>query len=349
MKTKKDIQSLVRENVRGLKPYSSARDEYTSDGSGMIFLDANENPFDNGVNRYPDPQQRNLKKVLAAQKGLPMTSLLLGNGSDEVLDLLYRAFCEPGIDNVISLPPTYGMYKVLAGVNGVENREVPLTPGFEPDVDRILGTVSEKTKMIFICSPNNPTGNSMASDRIEALLEAFDGLVVIDEAYIDFSPLESWTSRLGQYANLVVTQTLSKAYGMAGIRLGMCWAGEDVINTLNKIKPPYNVNELTQQRALKGVLDKKRTEEQVLQIIQERKVLTRELQSIPFVQHLYRSDANFILARVDDAGKRYNQLLEQGVVVRNRSGQLHCENTLRFTVGTSEENKKLLNILKSIS
>lgn len=343
-----NINNIVRESVKALKPYSSARDEYVSDGSEMIFLDANENPFENGVNRYPDPYQRSLKALLAKQKGVSEENMLLGNGSDEVLDLVYRAVCEPNQDNVITLPPTYGMYKVLAGINAVENREVLLTIDFEPDVPAILDKVDKQTKLIFICSPNNPTGNSFKRESVEKLLESFHGLVVIDEAYIDFSEQESWLKDLKKYPNLIVTQTLSKAYGLAGIRLGICYASEEIIAILNKIKPPYNVNQLTQQKALQRVLNEDAVQQEVVQILEERSNLEQALQNLDFVEKIYPSDANFILAKVDNADKRYQQLLEKQVVVRNRSTQPLCENTLRFTVGTPTENKALIAILKQL-
>ncbi|MBR9854619.1 MAG: histidinol-phosphate transaminase [Algicola sp.] len=343
-----DLNRLVRESVQKLQPYSSARDEYVSDGSEMLFLDANENPFDNGVNRYPDPYQRSLKSLLAEQKGVSESQILLGNGSDEVLDLIYRAFCEPNRDNIITLPPTYGMYKVLSGINAIENREVLLTSDFEPDVDEILKIVDANSKLLFICSPNNPTGNSFKGKGIEKLLESFNGIVVVDEAYIDFSKDESWLSQLDKYPNLIVTQTLSKAFGLAGIRLGICYASEGTIGVLNKIKPPYNVNQLTQQRALERVLNQDLVNQEVQQILKERTELIKALDSLEFVSALYPTDANFVLAKVDDANKRYQQLLDKQVVVRNRSTQPLCENTLRFTVGTPEENKKLIAILKEL-
>jgi len=344
-----DLNKLVRESVLKLQPYSSARDEYVSDGSEMIFLDANENPFDNGVNRYPDPYQRSLKSLLAKQKGVSENQVLLGNGSDEVLDLIYRAFCEPNQDNIITLPPTYGMYKVLAGINAVKNKEVLLTNDFEPNVDEILMAVDIKTKLLFICSPNNPTGNAFKEEAVEKLLKSFQGLVVIDEAYIDFSKDESWLSKLDNYPNLIVTQTLSKAYGLAGIRLGICYASEEIIGVLNKIKPPYNVNQLTQQRALQRVLNQDLVNKEVQQILDERDELINALNGLEFVRELYPTDANFVLAKVDDANKRYQQLLDKQVVVRNRSTQPLCENTLRFTVGTPEENKRLIAILKELN
>lgn len=344
-----NIQNLIRENVKGLSPYSSARDEYVSDGSEMVFLDANENPYENGVNRYPDPQQRGLKSVLAEQKEIDIENILLGNGSDEVLDLIFRTFCEPKIDNIISLPPTYGMYKVLSGINTVENREVLLTEDFQPDVEAILNTVNKHSKLLFLCSPNNPTGNVFSEDIMIDLLNKFNGLVVVDEAYIDFAESESWVSKLSEFPNLVVTQTLSKAYGMAGIRLGICIASKEIIAALNKIKPPYNVNELTQQKALKRVLDLDSVKNEVSSILNEREQLLKVLREVSFVEKIYASDANFVLAKVDDANKRYSQVLAEGVVVRNRTTQPLCENTLRFTVGTPAENKKLIKVLNKLT
>lgn len=344
-----NLNNITRENVKGLSPYSSARDEYVSDGSTMVFLDANENPFENGVNRYPDPQQRSLKTILAAQKGIKEENILLGNGSDEVLDLLFRAFCEPKQDNIITLPPTYGMYKVLSGINLVENREVLLTAKFQPNIAEIKKVIDEHTKLLFLCSPNNPTGNSFSTVIIEELLNSFNGLVVIDEAYIDFSTEESWTSKLADYPNLIVTQTLSKAYGMAGIRLGLCLASAEVIAVINKIKPPYNVNQLTQDKAIERVSDQKAVQTEVASILEEREKLIETLKTISFVSTIYPTDANFILAKVDDATLRYTQLLEKGIVVRNRTTQPLCENTLRFTVGTSEENIIVITALRALS
>jgi histidinol-phosphate aminotransferase len=343
-----NINNLVRPNVAGLKPYSSARDEYQSTGSEMVFLDANENPFQTDVNRYPDPQQRSLKTKLAKIKNVFTEQVLLGNGSDEVLDLLFRAFCEPGKDNVITLPPTYGMYKVLANINNIESREILLNSDFEPNVEEILDSVDQNTKMIFLCSPNNPTGNSFSEEKIIYILENFNGLVVIDEAYIDFSNKESWLNKLKEYPNLVITQTLSKAFGMAGIRLGICYASVEIIQILNKIKPPYNVNELTQLRALDRVLNKGDVDMEISDLLKQRTILSEALVEVNFIEKIYPSDANFILVKVDDATKRYDQLLEKGIVIRNRTTQPLCENTLRFTVGTGEENKKLIEALKNI-
>ena len=344
-----NLDNITRENVKGLSPYSSARDEYVSDGSTMVFLDANENPFENGVNRYPDPQQRALKAILAEQKGIKEENILLGNGSDEVLDLLFRAFCEPKEDNIITLPPTYGMYKVLSGINLVENREVLLTDAFQPNVSAIKERIDGNTKLLFICSPNNPTGNSFSTRSIENLLKSFTGLVVIDEAYIDFSLEESWTSKLAKYPNLIITQTLSKAYGMAGIRLGICLASAEIIAVINKIKPPYNVNQLTQERAIQRVSDEKSVQAEVATILEERAKLINTLETVSFVSKIYPTDANFILAKVDNATLRYNQLLKKGIVVRNRTTQPLCENTLRFTVGTSKENNIVITALKALS
>ena len=343
-----DLNKCVRETVKSLKPYSSARDEYVSNGSKMIFLDANENPYENGVNRYPDPQQRGLKAVLAELKGVAEEQILLGNGSDEVLDLIFRAFCEPEKDNIISLPPTYGMYKVLCGINAIENKEVPLNTDFQPNVSKILDTVDERTKIIFLCSPNNPTGNSLSEEKVKELVENFKGIVVIDEAYIDFSPNESWVKKLEKYPNLIVTQTLSKAYGLAGIRLGICYASTEIIGILNKIKPPYNVNELTQRKALQRVERPGEVQKEVERILESRDKLQTALERVDYVEHIYASDANFILAKVDDANLRYQELLEKGVVVRNRSTQALCENTLRFTVGTEDENIGLIKALNEL-
>jgi len=343
-----NINNLVRENVKKLKPYSSARDEFKDFDKDMVFLDANENPYNNGVNRYPDPQQRSLKGELALQRQIKASQILLGNGSDEVLDLIYRAFCEPKIDNVITLPPTYGMYKVLAETNDVENREVLLTEDYEPDVTEILRVADANSKLLFICSPNNPTGNAFKADKIEILLKSFPGIVVIDEAYIDFSESQTWVSKLSEYPNLIVAQTLSKAYGMAGIRLGICYASEEIISVINKIKPPYNVNELTQKKALDRVLDKESVKNEISSILIERSALYEVLLEVNFVQKIYPSDANFVLVKVDNANLRYQQLLDKGIVIRNRSTQPLCENTLRFTIGTPSENKKLIKVLKEL-
>jgi histidinol-phosphate aminotransferase len=345
-----DINNFVRENVKVMKPYSSARDEFEDfDTADMIFLDANENPFENGVNRYPDPQQCNTKKVLAKQKKVQTNQILLGNGSDEVLDLIFRAFCEPKIDNVITLPPTYGMYGVLANINAVENREVLLSEEFQPQVEKILDAVDENTKILFLCSPNNPTANSFSDESVAYLLLNFKGLVVIDEAYIDFSKKQSWMNELDEYPNLIITQTLSKAYGLAGIRLGICYASAEIISVLNKIKPPYNVNELTQLRALERLSDPDKITSEINSIIAQREKLLEVLIDVKFVEKIYPTEANFILIKVDDANKRYAELIAKGIVIRNRTTQPLCGNTLRLTIGTEEENKRLMEVLMSIN
>ena len=344
-----NIETLVRKNVSSLKPYSSARDEFTGETSDMVFLDANENPFETNVNRYPDPQQRTLKQEIASQKEISPSQMLLGNGSDEVLDLIFRAFCEPKQDNIITMPPTYGMYRVLAGINDVENREIILQDNFEPNVEAVLDAQDENSKLLFICSPNNPTGNAFSEDAILELIQGFKGLVVVDEAYIDFSEKPSWVNRLSEFPNLIVTQTLSKAYGMAGIRLGICFASAEIISVLNKIKPPYNVNELTQQSALTRLTKGEEVKNEVESILEEKIKLKEVILELPFVSEVFPSDANFLLVRVDDAGKRYDQLIQKGIVVRNRSSQPLCEQTLRFTVGTPDENRLLIKTLKELS
>jgi histidinol-phosphate aminotransferase len=341
-----NLDSLIRDNVKVLKPYSSARDEFEDfDTADMIFLDANENPFNNGVNRYPDPQQGSVKSILAKQHKVNPNQMLLGNGSDEVLDLIFRAFCEPKKDNVITLPPTYGMYGVLANINAVENREVLLSNDFQPQIEKIFKAIDDNTKMIFLCSPNNPTGNSFSEESVTTLLEHFNGLIVIDEAYIDFSEKESWLKKIDQYPNLIITQTLSKAYGLAGIRLGICYASAEIIAVLNKIKPPYNVNELTQKRALERLDNTDAIQSETKSIIRHREDLLKVLLNIKYVEKIYPTEANFILIKVDNANKRYDDLIAKGIVIRNRTTQPLCENCLRLTIGTEEENKKLIEAL----
>ena len=344
-----NINTLVRANIKELKPYSSARDEYKDTTTkDLIFLDANENPFENGVNRYPDPQQHVVKTLLSEMKNVKTGNILLGNGSDEVLDLLFRAFCEPNVDNVITLPPTYGMYAVLANINAIENRTVLLSDNFQPRVDSILKAVDAQSKILFLCSPNNPTGNSFSIETIEALLLRFRGLVVIDEAYIDFSDEKSWLEKLKKYPNLVITQTLSKAYGLAGIRLGVCYASQQIIAILNTIKPPYNINELSQQRVIQRLLQADEVAQEILKIKEERTNLVSNLKTINYVQEIYPSVCNFVLIKVDNATKRYDQLITKGIVIRNRTTQPLCENCLRLTVGTRLENSRLIQVLKEI-
>ena len=344
-----DLQKLVRSHIADLQPYSSARDEFDPVEREVVYLDANENPFDNGVNRYPDPQQRKLKEVIARRRGVAANQLLLGNGSDEVLDLIFRAFCIPNQDKIIVMPPTYGMYRVLANINCVSLTEVPLNNDFQLVTKKIINQISSQTKAIFLCSPNNPSGNSFRREDILTLLQSFTGLVVIDEAYIDFSTQKSLVSELSSYPNLIITQTLSKAYGLAGIRLGICIASEEIVDILNKIKPPYNINSLTQERAISALKDWDTTQEQITQLIAERKGLFAQLEKISFVEKVYPSDANFLLVRVDDANKRYAQLIQNDIVVRNRSKQVGCENCLRFSVGTPQENEILIETLNRLS
>ena len=343
-----EIKDLIRENIKSLEAYSSARDEFKAMSSEFVFIDANENPFDTGLNRYPDPQQNLVKEALSKLKGISKEQILLGNGSDEVLDLIFRVFCEPREDNVIVLPPTYGMYEVLANTNAIELVKIPLVENFQPNVKEIVKVQDAKTKVLFLCSPNNPTANSFDASSIETLIKEFNGIVVIDEAYIDFSIEDSWLGRLGEFPNLIVTQTLSKAYGLAAIRLGICYASKEIISILNKIKPPYNVNQLTQDVALQSLLNQEKVKNNITAIISERNQLIRDLQNVEFVEKVYSSDANFLLVQVDDANLRYKQLVKLGIIVRNRTTQILCDNCLRFTVGTADENKKLINTLKLV-
>lgn len=343
-----EIKDLIRENIKSLEAYSSARDEFKAMSSEFVFIDANENPFDTGLNRYPDPQQTLVKEALSKLKGISEEQILLGNGSDEVLDLIFRVFCEPRVDNVIVLPPTYGMYEVLANTNAIELVKIPLVENFQPNVKEIIKGQDTKTKLLFLCSPNNPTANSFDANKIETLIKEFNGIVVIDEAYIDFSIEDSWLCRLDEFPNLIVTQTLSKAYGLASIRLGICYASKEIISILNKIKPPYNVNQLTQDVALQSLLNQKKVKNEIAIIISERNQLIRDLQNIEIVEKVYPSDANFLLVQVDDATLRYKQLVKLGIIARNRTTQILCDNCLRFTVGTPDENKKLINTLKLV-
>jgi histidinol-phosphate aminotransferase len=341
-----DINNIVRENVKKMSPYSSARDEFENFTQEMIYLDANENPYSNGFNRYPDPQQKDLKAEIAALKDVFTENILLGNGSDEVLDLVFRAFCEPNKDNVITLPPTYGMYGVLANINAIENKEILLNNDFQPNVDAILNAVDENTKIIFLCSPNNPTGNSFSDESVLKILNNFEGLIIMDEAYIDFSKNKSWLSVLNEFPNLIVTQTLSKAYAMAGLRVGILYASKSILTVLNKIKPPYNINISSQENAIRKLLQGT-LKPQLRRILSERTKLNEALLNVSFIEKIYPSDANFLLIKVDDANKRYQQFLDNGIVIRNRSNQPLCENCLRITIGTKEENLNLIETLKS--
>jgi histidinol-phosphate aminotransferase len=343
-----DLNKLVRQNIRDLKPYSSARSEYS--GTANVFLDANENsygsPLTKWYNRYPDPLQWELKKKIAAIKNVPAENMLLGNGSDECIDLLIRAFCEPQKDNLIICPPTYGMYEVYGNINNVEVREVPLLPGFQLNLEAIEASIDDNTKLIFICSPNNPTGNSMEREDIEIVLNNFEGIVVIDEAYINYSRHRSFVAELKEYPNLVVMQTFSKAWGLAALRLGINFASDEIVSILNKIKPPYNINLATQELALKALDNLDDVNTMIRDTVKEREELVKELVQLPMVQKVYPSDANFVLAKMDQATQVYDYLKEKGIIVRNRSNVVLCEDCLRITVGTPEQDKQLLKTLK---
>ena len=345
-----DINELQRENIKNLKPYSTARDEYK--GQASVFLDANENsygsPLEKNYNRYPDPLQLDLKDAISKIKGVPIENTFLGNGSDEAIDLLYRAFCEPGKDNVIILPPTYGMYEVSANINNVEIRKINLLPNFQLDLDGIAEAVDENTKLIFICSPNNPTGNSIVRTDIETVLANFKGLVIIDEAYINYAKQRTFIKELIEYPNLVVMQTFSKAWGLAALRLGMAFAARPIIDVLNKVKPPYNINQATQDIALEALQNIGQVNDWIKITVEEREKLSANLLELNTVKKVYPSDANFILVEVDDAAKTYNALVDQGIIIRDRSKVTLCEGCLRITIGTQKENETLLNALKSI-
>ena len=340
-----DVNAWMRPNIRAMQPYSSARDEFH--GSASVFLDANENPYNAPYNRYPDPMQWRLKERISEIKGVPVASIFLGNGSDEPIDLLLRAFCEPGKEKMLTTDPTYGMYQVAAEVNNVACVKVPLRDDFSLDLPALLARIDDATKLIYLCSPNNPTGNSLGHDVIREVLRHFRGIVVVDEAYIDFSAGPSFLRELGEWPNLVVLQTLSKAWGCAAIRLGMAFASPEIIGVLNKIKYPYNVNLLTQEKALE-LLDEDRMRTQLAQILQERTRLCRDLSAIPLVRRIYPTDANFLLVDVGDADGVYNRLVEEGIIVRNRNRVTLCRGCLRITVGTPEEDDRLLEALKNM-
>jgi len=338
-----NIDKLLRNNIKALKPYSSARDEFS--GEADVYLDANENPFNKPYNRYPDPLQWAVKEKIAAIKNIAPEKIFLGNGSDEPIDIIFRAFCEPGVDNMVSIDPTYGMYQVAADINNVEVRKVKLNEDFGFSAQKLLDATNLYTKVIFVCSPNNPTANLLDKTEIIKLITGFDGLVVVDEAYIDFSPESSLLSELDQYENLIVLQTFSKAWGMAGIRLGMAFAQPEIIRIFNKVKYPYNINILTQKKALK-LMDKiQEKEEWVKTILQERGKMVKKLFKLPFVQVVYPSDANFILVKMSDARGIYEYLTEQKIIVRDRSKVTLCDDCLRITIGSPKENKKLRKAL----
>ncbi len=341
----KTLQELTRPNIWALKPYSSARDEYKG-ATASVFLDANESPYNSPHNRYPDPLQLDLKKKIAVVKVVEPEQIFLGNGSDEAIDLLFRAFCEPREDNVVAIDPTYGMYQVCADVNDVEYRKVLLDENFQFTAESLLKATDKHTKLIFLCSPNNPTGNDLSGDEILKVLDAFDGLVIVDEAYNDFSDLSSYTAKLKDYPNLVVLQTFSKAWASAAIRLGMAFASEDIIHILNKIKYPYNINLLTQQHAMEMLHRHHEIDRWVQTLIEERTRFEKELLELPCVEHIYPSDANFFLARVTDAVKIYNYLVTEGIIVRNRHTVSLCCNCLRITVGMRSENNNLISALR---
>jgi histidinol-phosphate aminotransferase len=346
---KMDINSLQRENIKNLRPYSTARDEYK--GQASIYLDANENSFGSPLpadyNRYPDPLQLDLKDAISKIKGVPIENTFLGNGSDEAIDLLYRAFCEPGKDNVIILPPTYGMYEVSANINNVEVRKVNLLSNFQLDLDGIAEAIDSNTKIIFICSPNNPTGNSIIRTDIETVLANFQGLVVIDEAYINYAKQRSFIKELTEYPNLVVMQTFSKAWGLAALRLGMAFAARPTIDILNKVKPPYNINQATQDLALAALQNVNQVNEWIKVTVEERDSLSIALSDLKIVNKVYPSDANFVLAEVSDATGIYDYLVNQGIIVRDRSKVTLCEGCLRISIGTPAENQNLIAALKN--
>lgn len=344
-----DLQSLLRSNIKNLIPYSSARDEFH--GEARVFLDANENsigsPLVKWYNRYPDPYQQKLKQKLSEIKAVAPSQIFIGNGSDECIDLLYRSFCEPGKDNVIIVPPTYGMYGVSAAINDVEVRRAPLLEDFQLDLIHMETLVDEHTKIIWICSPNNPTGNAMRHEDIETILNNFNGLVVVDEAYINFARQRSFITLLKEYPNLVVMQTLSKAWGLAGLRLGMAFASEEIIAVLNKVKPPYNISEAVQDLVLQALDKLEEVNEMIREIVKERGRLATALSALPLVEKVYPSDANFLLVRVSDAKAIYTYLLANEIVVRDRSKVLLCDGCLRITVGTARENDQLLKVLNA--
>jgi histidinol-phosphate aminotransferase len=342
----KTVQELIRPNIWSLAPYSCARNEFT--GEASVFLDANENPYNQPYNRYPDPLQVQLKEKIAALKGVRPTQIMLGVGSDEPIDLIFRIFCEPSKDNVVAINPTYGMYGVCADINNVEYKQVNLNADFTLDAAKVLKACDKNTKVIFLCSPNNPTGNSLARTEIEKIVTSFEGIVVIDEAYIDFSNEPSWLASLDQYPNIIVLQTFSKAWGMAALRCGMAFASEDIIAFFNKVKYPYNLNLLTQEAVYKQVENVDQKNEWVKALLMERKKMMAALEALPLVKQIYPTDANFVLVKVDDANGAYKQLVDKGIIVRNRNSVTLCEGCLRITVGTPSENKQLLTALQQM-
>jgi len=342
-----NLDELLRENIKKLVPYSSARDEFK--GEARVFLDANENslgsPLTHWYNRYPDPLQWAVKEKITAIKGVPAEQIFIGNGSDECIDLLIRAFCEPGLDNILICPPTYGMYQVSADINNVAVKKVPLTPAFQLDLPAIEDAIDGNTKIIFLCSPNNPTGNSIYPEDIEVILHNYFGLVVIDEAYINFSRQPSFTRLLNDLPNLVVMQTLSKAWGLAALRLGLAFSSKEIISVMNRIKPPYNISQATQDLALQALDRVEEVNGMIRILVEEREKLAERLNELPVVEKVFPSDANFLLVRLKDARKIYEELLTKGIVLRDRSNVTLCEGCLRITVGTETENNSLIEEL----
>ncbi len=342
-----NLQNLLRENIKNLTPYSSARDEFQ--GEASIYLDANENaygsPLETNYNRYPDPLQFNVKTKITAIKGVPPRNIFLGNGSDEAIDILFRSFCRPGIDNVILVPPTYGMYQVSANINDIEVQNIPLTAEYQLNLEGIAEAINPNTKLIFVCSPNNPTGNSINREDVETLLANFNGIVVVDEAYINYSRQKSFIQELTEYGNLVVLQTLSKAWGLAGLRIGMAFASEEIIEVFNRVKPPYNINEASQKLALQALDNISQVNSWIKETLIERDKLVLGLKNLSFVIDIYPSDANFILVKTASPKAIYQFLVEKGIIVRDRSKVELCEGCLRITVGTPTENTQLLHTL----
>ncbi len=343
-----DVNTLVRDNIARLTPYSSARDEFS--GEAKVFLDANENslgsPLKKWYNRYPDPHQKAIKQKLAMVKGIAAEHIFLGNGSDECIDLLYRCFCNPGKDNIIICPPTYGMYEVSANINDVAVKKVPLLPNFELDLSGIEDAIDDQTKLIWICSPNNPTGNSLKRLDIETLLNNFKGLVIVDEAYINFSKQKSFVQELTEYPNLVVLQTLSKAWGLAGLRLGMAFASTAIIEILNRVKPPYNINQATQELVLTALEEVGQINDMIRLLVDMREALAEVFASMPTVETVYPSDANFILVKIKEARAVYEFLLTKGIVLRDRSNVQLCKDCLRITVGSEQDNTLLVDAMQ---
>ena len=346
--SKINLDILVRKNILEMNSYSSARDEFENKKQKLVFLDANESPFQNEINRYPNNKHIDLKQTLLELNQLSNGQIVLGNGTDEILDLIMRVFCDPNSDKIITIPPTYGMYDVIAKTNNVENIKVPLKSNFTLNLEQLKKSFSEKTKLLFLCSPNNPTGNSFSRKDLIDLIESFNGVVVIDEAYINFSSNSSLVSLINKYNNLIVTQTMSKAFGMAGIRLGMGFSNNKIVNYINKIKPPYNINLLTEKRALKELKNIDTIKTNIKIILEERNKLIDSLNELSFIIKVYPSDSNFILIKVDDADLRYKQLIEKGIVLRNRSKELLCDNCLRITIGTPYENELLIKNFKEL-